>query len=770
MKNIYAAAYAATILVLLYCVVCAASNKKKIASTVQKLLVAATVAVVASMAILPSKKETVSLIAYSVYFASIDWLLYYLLQFSVEYTGLNLKEKIHNMRIALILGIDTVSMLLNIRFLHAFRLRLIRIGGTEPYYLFEAGAFYLIHLVLSYILTLFILMCLAYKIYRSPALYRKKYLLVLFVFVLLVVLDACFVFLNHGIDTAILFYALAGISIYYFALIYAPKELLNSTFSEVVHNMTDALILFDLEDNCIYANQKAETYFDIHTGETLVPKNRFLELFLQLKNNSQGESRLDETIVSEGREYHVRLQYHRMEDKKGCYIGGFFIVANRTDEVNKIRGELYRTSHDNLTGLYNKEYFYQQSSKQIRRHPNVQYLMVCTDIPSFKLFHDLFGRRRCDELLIRISNRLRGQTGAGTVYGHIEGGKFAVLIQKDLFQEELFINLLEGGGDCGKSGNCPLDVTVGVYEIDSPFIPVSVMLERAMIALGTVQGKKPDAGFGGAEAGSSSGVAWYTEQLHQTVLRERDLQEEMEGALLNGQFCIYLQPQFSAERKLLGAEALARWEHPKKGLILPNEFIPIFEKNGLIAELDRYVWELSFEKIAEWKKRNGEKLYISVNISPKDFYFMDVYRVFSDLAAKYAISPHHIKIEVTEDVLTGDDGRRLAVVGRLRSAGFLIEMHNPGKAYDLLLTSEKVCMDALKYNMFFLKDRQTGEHTEQIVRAMIALAAPLGMTVAASGVEDEEQYLFLREAGCEIFQGYYFAKPMEVTEFEERFM
>ncbi len=770
MKNLYAAAYAATILVLLYCVVCAASNTKKIASTVQKLLVAATVAVVASMATLPSKNETVSLIAYSVYFASIDWLLYYLLQFSVEYTGLNIKEKIHSIRITLILGIDTISLLLNIWFLHAFRLKLIQIGGREPYYLFEAGVFYQIHLVLSYILTLFILMCLVYKIYRSPALYRKKYLLVLSVLLLLVLLDACFVFLNRGLDTAILFYAFAGISIYYFALIYAPKELLNSTFSEVVHNMTDALILIDLEDNCIHANRKAELYFDIHTGEPLVPKNRFLELFLRLRNHSKGESGLDETIVSDGKEYHFRLQYHRMEDKKGCYIGGFFIVANRTDEVNKMREELYRTSHDNLTGLYNKEYFYQQSGRQIREHPNVQYLMVCTDIPNFKLFHDLFGRKRCDELLIRIANRLRRQIRAGTVYGHMESGKFAVLIQKDIFEEEMFINLLEGSSDCDRSGNCPLDITVGVYEVDSPFIPVSVMLERAMTALGTVREIAPVAGFGGAAASRPSLVAWYTEQLHQAVIRERDLKEEMEGALLNGQFCIYLQPQFSSERKLLGAEALVRWNHPKKGLILPDEFIPIFEKSGLIAELDRYVWELSFEKIAEWKKRNGEKLYISVNMSPKDFYFMDVFRVFSDLAAKYDISPQRIKIEVTEDVLTEDDGRRLAVVGRLRSAGFLIEMHNPGKAYDLLLSSEQVCIDALKYNMFFLNGRRTGKHTEQIVRAMIALAGPLGMTVVAGGVEDEEQYLFLREAGCEIFQGYYFAKPMEVTKFEEQFL
>ena len=199
---------------------------------------------------------------------------------------------------------------------------------------------------------------------------------------------------------------------------------------------------------------------------------------------------------------------------------------------------------------------------------------------------------------------------------------------------------------------------------------------------------------------------------------------------------------------MLGAEALVRWQHPKRGLIFPGEFIEVFEKTGLIYRLDMFVWELAVQKLAEWQKDGRSDLYISVNISTKDFYYMNVYETITKLVEKYGIIPSTLKLEITETaIMTGTAGE-LEIVERFRKYGFEVEIDDFGSGYSSLNT---------------LKDMS-------IINTIISLTRTLGLSVVTEGVETREQVDKLTQMGCGVYQGYYFSKPIPVKQFEETYM
>ena len=262
-------------------------------------------------------------------------------------------------------------------------------------------------------------------------------------------------------------------------------------------------------------------------------------------------------------------------------------------------------------------------------------------------------------------------------------------------------------------------------------------------------------------------IAYYDEALRAEILREQELVRDFEKALEEGQIKMYLQPQMSADGKLLGTEALVRWEHPEKGAIHPGEFIPVFEKNGLVSDIDRYIWEQACKQLKSWKERGREDIYISVNISPRDFHFLNVYQTFTELVECYEIAPKNLKLEITETAIVMDFDRQMELITRLRRNGFIVEMDDFGSGYSSLNMLKDLHVDILKIDMAFLEKAKDEERSKKILQMIISLSKQLGMPVITEGVESEEQVTFLTAVGCDMFQGYYFAKPMPVDKFEE---
>ena len=265
-------------------------------------------------------------------------------------------------------------------------------------------------------------------------------------------------------------------------------------------------------------------------------------------------------------------------------------------------------------------------------------------------------------------------------------------------------------------------------------------------------------------------VAYYDDLLRDSALREQELSAELLEALKEEQIKIYLQPQVVSDGSVPGAEVLVRWEHPERGLLMPSSFVEMFERNGMIAKLDQYVWEQACRQLQKWERCGHGDIYLSVNISPKDFYYLDIYKIFTELIGKYKIAPSNLKLEITETTVMENLEEQLALIKRLRAAGFIVEMDDFGSGYSSLNMLKDICVDVLKIDMAFLKKGEDEERGRNILCTIIELSNKLDMPVIMEGVETKEQVQFLTEMGCHIFQGFYFAKPMSVSQFEKTYV
>ncbi len=231
-----------------------------------------------------------------------------------------------------------------------------------------------------------------------------------------------------------------------------------------------------------------------------------------------------------------------------------------------------------------------------------------------------------------------------------------------------------------------------------------------------------------------------------------------------------MQPQFTAgDERLIGAEALVRRIKPDGTIVPPAEFVPIYEKTGLICRIDRFIWEQAAMKLRDWKLR-GIDSHISVNISPHNFYYMNVYEELVGLTEKYEINPKSLNVEITETAIMSDVPNLREGMKKLREAGFIVEIDDFGSGYSSLSALKDISADILKIDMGFLRKTENTEKGRVILETVISLAKQLKMSVITEGVELAEQADGLRKMGCDYFQGYYYSKPISVDSFEKQYM
>jgi diguanylate cyclase (GGDEF)-like protein len=426
-------------------------------------------------------------------------------------------------------------------------------------------------------------------------------------------------------------------------------------------------------------------------------------------------------------------------------------------EGKRYQRERYIASHDSLTGLYNSESFYAKAEEIIRKNPKRKRYMVCTNITNFKLTNDLFGKEMGDRVLVDQAKMLTMANYDECIHGRIAGDKFAMLIPKDKFNPELAAKNTSKLQYLINNNNYKLHISIGVYEITDVKESPQVMCDKANMAIASMHGD-----YGKL-------IAYYDEGMLKELVDEKNVLSDFDSALESGWFKMYLQPQISNTGELRGAEAMVRWHQPGMDVRMPADFIGIVENRGYIYKLDEYMWEQAAAKLGDWKKRGINDVSISVNVSTKDFYYGDLYKVFTELVKKYDIDPHMFNIEITETVFMQDIDIHLEVISRLKEFGFHIEIDDFGSGYSSLNMLKDIDADIIKIDMAFLEETDNLDRSLIIVKSIISMAKELGMMVITEGVRTEEHVEFLREAGCDIFQGYYYSMPITVEEFEKRY-
>ncbi|MFR6291981.1 MAG: EAL domain-containing protein [Peptococcaceae bacterium] len=435
------------------------------------------------------------------------------------------------------------------------------------------------------------------------------------------------------------------------------------------------------------------------------------------------------------------------------------IILHRVASIINLRetaAMVNQFKYDRLTGLYGKEYFYKSAKEYILKNPEKQYDIVCSDIENFKLINDVFGVSAGDALLCGIAQIYTRYVNAHGICSHFHADQFVCLMEHDgEYTDELFAQINAQINALTKVKNVSLKW--GVYAISSAEnVPVEQMCDRALLAARSIKGQ-----YG-------KYFSYYDATLRNQLLRNQEITDEMEKALLEEQFVVYLQPKYkTTTRELCGAEALVRWIHPEWGFQSPGEFIPLFEKNGFITKLDQYVWEKVCMLLHEWDRKGLRSIPVSVNVSRADIYNVNLADILKGLAETYELEPSRIHLEVTESAYTEDPKQIIETMGNLRDLGFLVEMDDFGSGYSSLNMLNQLPLDVLKLDMKFIQNEMAKPAEQGILRFIMELAHWMNLYVVAEGVESEEQLERLGELGCDYVQGYYLAKPMPGTAFEQ---
>lgn len=436
--------------------------------------------------------------------------------------------------------------------------------------------------------------------------------------------------------------------------------------------------------------------------------------------------------------------------KEGDYYQRLDFMGELTESFNGMVDSLVdKVTRDELTGLYNKFGFVSAATKVLGDNPDKEYVLLRWDVDNFKIYNDLFGIKAGDDFLRGLGEKIREDKTARTVFGRYIADHFVLLAEKSVDIDRII--RLAFDWYAAHSETFTFTVNFGVYEILDRTIPVEIMCDRALLALLTVKGN------------TEKSVAYYDDTFRDSILREQYIINNMNEALEQKQFEVYLQPQYCCQSgKIVAAEALVRWNHPQKGFLSPGLFIPVFEKNGFVTNLDIYVWEetcVFLRKLIDM----GFSVPISVNVSRNDLFNPNLVDIIVDLTKKYGIPHNMLNLEITESSYMEEPQTIIHVVQNLKSHGFRIEMDDFGSGYSSLNSLKDIAVDVLKLDLRFLEGED--EKSKIIVEAMIKMASKLHLPVIAEGVETASQLAFLRESGCSYAQGYFFARPMSMDGF-----
>lgn len=435
-----------------------------------------------------------------------------------------------------------------------------------------------------------------------------------------------------------------------------------------------------------------------------------------------------------------------------------FRIKNAIDrsQLALLKEMRYMATYDKLTGIYNRVSFFAATRELLDAHPDEAFTFIRFDLENFKLVNSFFGQKKGDDLLRMVGQGIKKCVAGfpyGT-YGHITADIFCLCIPH-MDKSELF-KAIKKAREALHSYQPEFEIVpcFGIYEIEDPSQDVAIMYDHAIVAAKKCKGNY------------IKNYQFYENEMGSDIAREQLIINSMNSALENKQFSVYYQPKYDVKTNLpVGAEALVRWIHPERGMISPGEFIPVFERNGFISKLDYYVWDEVCQTLARFKKEGRPETPISVNVSRVNLYNPNLTQIFIKLIQQYDIPARLLNLEITETAYTQNTHLLQQTVAGLQKEGFVIMMDDFGSGYSCLNMLKEIPVDVLKVDMKFLP-RQYDGRAERILASVIRMAKGLGMPVIVEGVENEEQTALLSSLGCDYIQGYYFARPMPLKEYE----
>ncbi|MBQ8966616.1 GGDEF and EAL domain-containing protein [Ruminococcus sp.] len=742
------------VVMLIISAVRAYKSERKIGKSVAMLELSLLPPLLGNLIIIGASVRIRALVGSYIYLVGMDMVMLALVNFTDVYcTGIgNGRQKPTVVYLGLVA--DIVQLLLNTFFGHAFGIEPVNVQGLD-YYRLVPRLGQNIHRVVDYGVFFCVMLIFILASVKTSRLFREKFTVLLGSMIVVAVWQTFYIITRRPVDRSMIGYGVLGLLVCYLSIDYRPLRLLDRMLSDIVSDMSEALFVYDPTGRCIWANAEGQRLTGTDEKSFEKAEAALAEIFGT--RGSLSEEWNENRVIGRGHEAkYYSLEHHVVNDSGEQISGSYLVVRDNTEEQRRIKREIYNSTHDSLTGLYTKQYLYESVRSMLENDPDTEYAAIFVDVKNFKIVNDIFSTAFGDMALLQIAGWISRDMTEKCLLGRLAGDTFGVFLPAEQFErdkpriEEDLADFVVTDGTVEHH----LVMHLGVYEVTERDVDVSVMFDRAHLALSTITDDY------------NTPIAYYDKDLRDKILWEQRITAGLREAIETRQLRPYLQPITDRNAKVVGAEALARWIHPEQGFMPPSSFIPIFEKNGMITEVDKHMWRCACEILAGWKGKHDD-LFISVNISPKDFYFIDVVGEIKGLVEEYGIDPVKLRIEVTETVMMNDPEESMKMLAEFRRLGFIVEMDDFGSGYSSLNLLKDMPVDVLKIDMRFLSVTGSSDKGRTIVGNIIRLSEELEISSLTEGVETEQQYYSLADMGCRLFQGYYFAKPMPLEEFEE---
>ncbi|MGN0636839.1 MAG: putative bifunctional diguanylate cyclase/phosphodiesterase [Huintestinicola sp.] len=459
----------------------------------------------------------------------------------------------------------------------------------------------------------------------------------------------------------------------------------------------------------------------------------------------------------------VKMRFDENDEFRFCHIYNLFL-RDEKGRINEVlvnirpftkkedfdRQILDSFSSDKNPGIYGKIV-----ADLLKNNPDRNIAFIQFDVERFKLINQTYGNETGDELIKFFNDSMHVICTPEQPFCRLTADVFMVVMCFNEKQEILdFIHRIESR----LSGYNGMDYRFifGVSIVDDRSRHTRYYGDLAAMARQSIKGN------------ALQNICFYEERMMSDIRHKQIIEEDMHKAVANDEFAMYLQPKYCISTgRIIGAEALARWIHPQKGLISPAEFVPVFEKNGFIVKLDRIIWEKACRKIRDWIDKGVEPVPISVNISREYLNGDESIKVLKELVAKYDIPIELLELEITESV--DSDGVE-SIVKQFKDNGFTMLMDDFGSGYSSLNMLKTTQFDVLKIDRGFLSEFMESDRGRKIISHTISMSRDIGLDIIAEGVETGDQAKFLYECGCNAAQGFYYSKPVPCDVFDSIFI
>ena len=441
------------------------------------------------------------------------------------------------------------------------------------------------------------------------------------------------------------------------------------------------------------------------------------------------------------------------------YVAVFSDISAIKDSESELK---HLAHHDPLTDLPNRLLFSDRAEQALasaQTHKRGCALLLL-DLDHFKMINDSLGHNVGDRLLKMVATRLQELSGPGITLARLGGDEFAVLAEScpqpaqaaalaqrilDALKEPMLID----------GNQLFINASIGISLFPSDALSAEQLLRNA------------DSALFKAKSSGRNGYALYTEELTAHAQQRVEIAFELRRALEQQELCVYYQPVHDLQSsRLIGVEALVRWQHPQRGLVSPAEFIPIAERTGLIADIDAWVMQQACRQMCQWQQSGVVLSFVAVNVSSRLFARRELYQQVAQVLHDTGLDPAHLELEVTESAVMDDPEVALEQMHRLRELGVRLAIDDFGTGYSSLLRLKRLPVQKLKIDQGFVAGLPWDEDDVAIVRVIIALARSMGMQVHAEGIEEVEQAAFLLEQACDLGQGYWFGRPISAAEID----